>query len=363
MKSTLKREDYYAMVIKFANNKRNHFISRKFNATEVYGFCFNQASNITTGDEQRIFGYVDTILKELVDREYLKYDGMCYKPKNYIPIDIMWSIEKVEEVNDEKREEPKKTYISMSDYEKFDYTQFGTKLKQEGLLPPSYDKKPASVEIRLDNDCSVMVELVFKSKTSNSCRSIKACANNVYEYVNGSKFGKVSTSIGDIWHDFVERSMRSIDFNEEWKINKQITSIKNQVNKVGELETLKQQEKEFLREYINSTFCEFINSNIPYFVRYKMADDGAINIERIIPKTPRELELCVHKLDHDALIEEAESIEWFEGKCENIRDASVYETDDWDVTISGLVAFVSHYAEMERKYAKENGIDAEEDEM
>ena len=164
-------------------------------------------------------------------------------------------------------------------------------------------------------------------------------------------------------HDFVDSSMRSVDWAEEREVRKQIRAIQSQANRIGEIEVVKEKEKEFLKEHKNSTFCEFVDANLPYFVRYKMAKDYSVSPEKVYPKTPRALELCVHKLEHDALLEEADRIEWFIDKCECVRDESIYQTEEWDSTIAGLTQFVSHYAEMERKYAKESGIDAEEDEM
>ena len=55
--------------------------------------------------------------------------------------------------------------------EVIDYSKFGAMLKQEQLLPPSYDKKPIKVEI--DNRYELPhVVLTFKSKTSESYRLV-----------------------------------------------------------------------------------------------------------------------------------------------------------------------------------------------
>lgn len=53
--------------------------------------------------------------------------------------------------------------------EYIDYSKFGAMLKQERLLPPSYDRKPIKVEI--DGVCDKpRVMLTFKSTTSESVR-------------------------------------------------------------------------------------------------------------------------------------------------------------------------------------------------
>lgn len=60
--------------------------------------------------------------------------------------------------------------------EVIDYTKFGAMLKQEQLLPPSYDRKPINVEI--EDVCGLpRVILTFKSKTSESYRLV-----GIYKY-------------------------------------------------------------------------------------------------------------------------------------------------------------------------------------
>ena len=55
--------------------------------------------------------------------------------------------------------------------EYIDYSKFGVMLKQEQLLPPSYEAKPIKVE--LDNNYGKpRVVLTFKSKTSDSERLV-----------------------------------------------------------------------------------------------------------------------------------------------------------------------------------------------
>ena len=62
--------------------------------------------------------------------------------------------------------------------EVIDYSKFGAMLKQEQLLPPSYDKKPIKVEI--GDWCGYpRVFLTFKSKTSESFRIVGICRYSV----------------------------------------------------------------------------------------------------------------------------------------------------------------------------------------
>lgn len=60
--------------------------------------------------------------------------------------------------------------------EVIDYSKFGAMLKQEQLLPPSYDRKPINVEIE-DVRGLPSVILTFKSKTSESYRLV-----GIYKY-------------------------------------------------------------------------------------------------------------------------------------------------------------------------------------
>ena len=60
--------------------------------------------------------------------------------------------------------------------EVIDYSKFGAMLKQEQLLPPSYDRKPVKVEIE-DVCGSSSVILTFKSKTTESYRLV-----GIYKY-------------------------------------------------------------------------------------------------------------------------------------------------------------------------------------
>ena len=55
--------------------------------------------------------------------------------------------------------------------EYIDYSKFGAMLKQEQLLPPSYDRRPIKVDIDEDYGRPRVI-LTFKSKTSDSWRMV-----------------------------------------------------------------------------------------------------------------------------------------------------------------------------------------------
>ena len=87
--------------------------------------------------------------------------------------------------------------------EVIDYSKFGAMLKQEQLLPPSYDKKPIKVEI--GDWCGYpRVFLTFKSKTSDS-----------FIIENGSEYIYESKSYNVI---FEKNESQSILKNKEIKL-------------------------------------------------------------------------------------------------------------------------------------------------
>lgn len=97
--------------------------------------------------------------------------------------------------------------------EYIDYSKFGAMLKQERLLPPSYDRKPIKVEI--DEDFGKpRVILTFKSTTSESERMY-----SIYGYsVASSAKSKDSITIlevnhhmSEVWRKFAENVMWAWD--------------------------------------------------------------------------------------------------------------------------------------------------------
>ena len=93
--------------------------------------------------------------------------------------------------------------------EAIDYKKFGAMLKQEQLLPPSYDKKPVKVEI--GDWCGFpRVFLTFKSKTSESFRIVGICRYSVAYSTRMDKPIKVMETnplMIPVWHRFAESVM------------------------------------------------------------------------------------------------------------------------------------------------------------
>ena len=72
-----------------------------------------------------------------------------------------------------KQEEKFVADLSYVELQFADWVKFAGILKREGVLSNSYDKNPVSVDYFLDKDNSPVVELTFKSKTSDSIRKVK----------------------------------------------------------------------------------------------------------------------------------------------------------------------------------------------
>ncbi len=93
--------------------------------------------------------------------------------------------------------------------EYLDYGKFGALLKQDQLLPPSYDRRPIKVDIDEDYG-KPRVILTFKSKTSDSWRmvSISGYCVTYSEKINQPiTILEVNEQMSKIWCDFAERTM------------------------------------------------------------------------------------------------------------------------------------------------------------
>ena len=88
-----------------------------------------------------------------------------------------------------------------------DFKHFGAILKQQQLLPPSYDRKPAEIDIFLDAENIASVELVFKSKNSSSYRVLNIHKYNVAYSKNRSYALTVNPQISNVWCRFAQNVM------------------------------------------------------------------------------------------------------------------------------------------------------------
>ena len=95
--------------------------------------------------------------------------------------------EESQPVQQEVKEGQKEQFISdisMFEFENVDWSDFGRVLKQNRILPNSYLKKPAEVEVKTSKKGQPMVILTFNSSTSNSVRKYMLLQNGAFEYIN-----------------------------------------------------------------------------------------------------------------------------------------------------------------------------------
>ena len=91
--------------------------------------------------------------------------------------------------------------FTFEELQQIDFSKFGQVLKQKQLLPPSYDRKPASVDIKLVGDIP-RVKLTFKSKTSDSYWTVAIYRYDVAFAKQGSKIYQANYLIGREWEKF-----------------------------------------------------------------------------------------------------------------------------------------------------------------
>ena len=90
--------------------------------------------------------------------------------------------------------------------EYIDYSKFGAMLKQEKLLPPSYDRRPADVGITFIGDVP-RLKLTFKSKTSDSIILLSICKYDLSCAKKSDKAYHRNMEMEKIWLEFAKRTM------------------------------------------------------------------------------------------------------------------------------------------------------------
>ena len=88
-----------------------------------------------------------------------------------------------------------------------DYSKFGAILKSKQLLPPSYDRNPAGIDIKPSESGDHNVKLIFKSKTSASYRIISIRKYDVSMTINNSALYNFMPIMSREWENFCERIM------------------------------------------------------------------------------------------------------------------------------------------------------------
>lgn len=136
-------------------------------------------------------------------------------------IDRLFNSKQEEKISDNEDLKKKEQVKELTFFEKYpdglplevleliDFKHFGAKLKQEQLLPPSYDRKPIKVEIG-DFCGTPRVILTFKSKTSERYRLVGIFKYSVSYSVSMDKpitVLEVNPLMIGVWSKFAEQVM------------------------------------------------------------------------------------------------------------------------------------------------------------
>lgn len=216
--------------------------------------------------------------------------------------------------------------LTMVDFNNVDWSKFGAILKREKLLPPSYDKKPTSVEISLAKDKLPKVELIFSSKTTDNTRKILIHDDEIWDMGNSfSGNTKFNMSLQNAWWNFAKTIRESIEDKKDKDVLRHINEGYLLIDKASALiafNSFFEKEDKFLREHANTTFKDMYSRSFETM-------DGM----RVYPFSPRTLELCVSRLNPEAKRFESENLGDFVSKCRSIEIRSNYQTKDWDAVI------------------------------
>ena len=259
-------------------------------------------------------------------------------------------------VQQEVKEEQKELFISdisMFEFENVDWSDFGRILKQNRILPNSYPKKPAEVEVKTSKKGQPMVILTFNSSTSDSVRKFMLLQNGAFQYINRAIDDGKNPDLLQAWANFKNeiRYLNYLNTNREEGFQKRATEriIEKAIRTKRNLEELYKKEQMFLEKHKDAIFDEFCYSAIfeknssgftyyagelPKFIPLvKTADGHFISGEPVIPFTPKTLEFCILHMTNGQKIEDGEYPDNFEEKCRKIQAFSGYESEDWEKVI------------------------------
>lgn len=346
-------EYYCGLVKEFVNSRYKWYKNVYYTKEDVVNFCVR--FGCANEEESKVIAQiVDSLLTEFFVRGYIKSNGEYLQTTKKVNGQFLaekYYLKDVKVNNSDKNSadsvqtNTKREYISLEELGKFNYKRFGTILKQKQLLPPSYDRKPESVEVYAHNGGYPIVKIKFVSSTSDSYRVLKITPSDIYEFVNGSKMCRFSDKeryqgLVSSWNYFKNASIRDLNYQEDRMIDYKITEMKREAEKIGALELLKEVQEEFINKHQNHKFTGFYDSwSVPHFSLPRIVEGKPSGYEMVTPMTPKTLELCVLRLEKDAKLEEADDIEFFKDKCEQIAEKSVYP-GEWADTVERLVDYL-----------------------
>ncbi|MBR2909629.1 MAG: hypothetical protein IKC11_04705 [Clostridia bacterium] len=256
------------------------------------------------------------------------------------------------EVEEKQNKKPFVADISMYEFENADWTAFGSILKQNRILPNSYIKKPAEIEVTLSKKGQPMVMLTFNSATSSSIRKYMLLQDGVFEYVNGAVDDGKNADLIRVWDRFKEeiRYINYLNTNREetFQTRKAERAIKTAERTKRTLADLYKQEQDFLEKYQDAQFDGFYYQSLileddvripygelPQFIMLRKVQDGRyMDGDAVLPFTPKTLEFCILHMTNGQKAEDGEYLESFEKKCRQIQAFSGYESEDWDRVIN-----------------------------
>lgn len=153
--------------------------------------------------------------------------------------------------------------------EYIDYSKFGAMLKQEQLLPPSYDRRPIKVDIDEDYG-KPRVILTFKSKTSDSWRMVSISG---YSVAYSQKINQpitileVNEQMSKIWYKFAGRTMylwdrgyrfELLDHKRKGEIGKNLmqeeVEYEESIKEIAKCNKKAQENQEVMRDKNGNTF-------------------------------------------------------------------------------------------------------------
>ena len=254
--------------------------------------------------------------------------------------------------------------IAMFELKNFDWSEFGSELKQNKILSNSYNKKPSNIEIILDENNRPMVKLTFESSTSDSIREFNLMQDGATQYINGALDNNgQDKNLIDLWNKCQEeirhRSKFKINHEEYFNNQEGRRLMKVAKKKVG-LTDVYGKEQEFLEQYNDIQFDDFryqkIDTPYMFIPLIKNLNGAYVEGPGVMPSTPKAMELCIRNLTNGCKYELGCHDEaWLEQKLREIMKYSCFDSANWE----NVIEFgKKHIQEKHREY-KENEQESE----
>ena len=239
--------------------------------------------------------------------------------------------------------------ISLYEFENVNWAEFGSVLKQNRILPNSYIKKPAGIDVKLSKKGQPMVLLTFHSATSSSVREFLLLQDEVFQSVNGAIDDGKNQDLIRVWNKFKDeiRYRNMIYTNREGHFHKmEAERMIKKAERMKKLDNIYELEQAFLEIYKDAKFDDFCHTFIkdennlefsnyfPAFISLlKEPINGNFRGEPAVPFSPKTLEHCILHMTNSEKAHHGEYVNDFERMCRKLQEASCYESEDWDKVI------------------------------